>query len=245
MLVNRIFKVVLLLLAAAFVVFQSLTLEIHSAGTSALAFLLLNILYYKYTENKSKLFMGFLTLYTIAQFVGFISYFMPIDFDSPYGDFYYYFSNIFCITAYILLICSIIKKLDIRKIFAQLYIPIIILLVLDIFSLTIFSETTEHTLSKAENNFEYIYNAVVMILLSIALINYMYRNDNKSMLILIASIFIVFSEIIQFAYYYILQDNNLSFVYSFFLVLAFIFLYLQSQVQFEGPIPEYTDEIEA
>jgi hypothetical protein len=81
-----------------------------------------------------------------------------------------------------------------------------------------------------------------MILLSVALINYMYRNDNKSMLFLIASIFIVFSEIIQLAYYYILPDNNLSFVYSLFFIIAMLFFYLQSQQEFTGPIPEYADE---
>ena len=83
-----------------------------------------------------------------------------------------------------------------------------------------------------------------MTLLSVALINYMYRNDNKSMLLLLASIFTVFSEIIQLAYYYILEDTNLSFTYSFFMVGAFLFFYLQSQLEFTGPIPEYTDEVE-
>jgi hypothetical protein len=78
--------------------------------------------------------------------------------------------------------------------------------------------------------------------LSVGLINYMYRNDNKSMLFLIGSICIVFSEIIQLAYFYIIKSNDLGFIYSLFLVLAFVFFYLQSQLEFTGPEPEYTDE---
>ena len=76
---------------------------------------------------------------------------------------------------------------------------------------------------------------------SVALIDYMYRNDNKSMLFLLGSICIVFSEIIQLAYYYILEDKNLGFIYSFFLVVAFVFFYLQSQLKHTGPQPTYLD----
>ena len=56
------------------------------------------------------------------------------------------------------------------------------------------------------------------------------------------NICIVFSEIIQLAYYYILDDQNLGFIYSFFLVIAFVLLYVQSQLEFTGPEPAYSDE---
>ena len=61
------------------------------------------------------------------------------------------------------------------------------------------------------------------------------------MLFLLGSICVVFSEIIQLAYYYILNDKNLGFIYSFFLVVAFIFFYLQSQINHTGPQPSYLD----
>jgi hypothetical protein len=244
MLVNKILKVVLLLLGGIFIVLQSFALEVEGSAVSTAMLLLLSVLYYKFTENKSSLFFWFLIFFTTAQVISLSSYFLPSVKEGAI-NYSYYVTNSLYIIAYITLIYRILRKLDIKKVFVQLSIPIIILLVLDVFSLAIFSETTEHTLSSAENNLEYIYNAVVMALLSVALINYMYRNDNKSMLFLLASIFIVFSEIIQFAYYYILEDNNLGLIYSFFLVVAFVFYYLQSQLEFTGPIPEYTDELEA
>jgi hypothetical protein len=127
-------------------------------------------------------------------------------------------------------------------VFLQLPVPIIILIVLDVFCVTLVTDTAEHQLTFYEYALEFVYNTIIMILLSVALINYMYRNDTKSMLFLVASIFIVFSEIIQLAYYYILDDNNLGFVYSLFFVVAFVFFYLQSQKEFTGPIREYIDE---
>ena len=158
-------------------------------------------------------------------------------------DLFYYTANILYIISYIFLILRITSELDFKKVFTELTIPLIILVSLDVFCVVLVTDTTKGALDISQYILEFIYNAVIMALLSVALINYMYRNDNKSMLILIGSICIVFSEIIQLAYYYILEDDrSLGFIYSFFLVVAFIFFYLQSQVQFTGPIPEYADE---
>jgi hypothetical protein len=146
------------------------------------------------------------------------------------------------ILAYTFLVLKILNGLEIKKVFVQLPVPIIILIILDVFCVTLVTDTAEHELTFYEYSLEFTYNTIIMILLSVALINYLYRNDTKSMLFLIASIFIVFSEIIQLAYYYILDDNNLSFVYSLFFVIALVFFYLQSQKEFTGPIQEYVDE---
>jgi hypothetical protein len=118
----------------------------------------------------------------------------------------------------------------------------VILFVLDVFCVVIVSATTENILSFYEYTLEFLYNAVIMTLLSVALLQYMYRNDNKSMLFLVGSIFVVFSEIIQLAYFYILDNSDLSFIYALFMVLGLTFFYLQSQVEFTGPVEAYSDE---
>ncbi|WP_296385933.1 hypothetical protein [Winogradskyella sp.] len=170
------------------------------------------------------------------------AYYGPqIEYGEP--DYYYYGANLLYIVSYMFLIFKILRGLDLKAVFSELSIPILILVVLDVFCVSIVSATTENVFSFYEYALEYGYNAVIMILLSVTLINYMYRNDNKSMLFLVGAICIVFSEIIQLSYYYILENNNdLGFIYSFFLVVAFVFLYLQSQLEFTGPEPEYTDE---
>jgi hypothetical protein len=112
-------------------------------------------------------------------------------------------------------------------------IHLIILLALDVFCVITVTDTTKSILSTAEYTLEFSYNAVIMLLLTITLINYIYREDKKSMNLLIGSIFIVFSEVIQLAYFYISAINILNVICSLFLVIAFIFFYLQSRLIYQ------------
>jgi len=241
MLVNRILKAVLLLLGVTFVILQGSAFEVEGAAVSSAMLVLLTLLYCKWTENKTKHFFWFIVTFTVAHVLSYASYYV-IEFREDQTDYFYYGANLLYILAYIFLIIGILWGLELKKVFSELSITIFILIILDIFCVYIVSGTTENVLGIYEYSLEFFYNAVVMALLSVGLINYMYRNDNKSMLFLIGSICIVFSEIIQLAYFYILTSNDLGFIYSLFLVLAFVFLYLQSQQEFTGPESEYTDE---
>ncbi|MBV7270219.1 hypothetical protein [Winogradskyella luteola] len=240
---NKILKVVLLLLGGLFIVLQGFAFEAEGSAISALMLVLLTFLYCRWTVNKTKYFFWFLVFFTIAQLVSFYANYIP-ELKNEEIDYVYYIANIFYIISYSFLTIKIVMDLNLKKVFSELSIPIIILVVLDIFCVTLVTDTTQSVLSYEEYILEFVYNAVIMLLLSVALINYMYRNDKKSMLFLIGSICIVFSEIIQLTYFYILDDNNLGFIYSFLLVMAFLFFYLQSQLDFTGPEPEpvYKDE---
>jgi len=241
MLMNRIIKVGLLLLGGIFIVLQGLALELQGAAVSALMLVLLTILYCKWTSVKSGLFFWFLVIFTIAHLLSYSAWYAPTV-EKGAVDYFYYGANILYIISYVFLIAKIAISIRIKEVFKELSIPILILFVLDVFCVILVTDTTKGELSMYEYILEFIYNAVIMALLSVALIDYMYRNDNKSMLFLLGSICIVFSEIIQLAYFYILKnDKNLGFIYSFFLVVAFLFFYLQSQVQFTGPEPTYLD----
>lgn len=240
MLVKKIIKVVLLLLAVLYIFLQSLALELEGSVLSAVILVLLTCLYVGWTKHKSKLFLGFLVFFSTAQILSIAAYFIPeVGLDQV--DTMYFGINVIYIMAYTFLIIKIIRQFNLRKVFQQLTVPIIILVILDVFCVTLISGTTEGIFNYYEYVLEFTYNAVVMILLSLALIDYMYRNSNKSMLFLIGSIFIVFSEIIQLAYYYILPDDNLGFVYSLFFIVAFIFLYQQSQSKVTEPVKAYSD----
>lgn len=241
MLVNKILKVVLLLLAVAFIVLQGFAVEVHGAALSAISLVLLTFLYLKWTTNQSQYFLLFLVVFTLGDIIGAIAHYRLTVFSGGY-DYLYYIANTLYMLSYIFLIIKILKGFNFRKVFYELSIPIIVLIILDVFCVTLVTATAENEFTYYQYILEFTYNTVIMVLLSVALINYMYRNDKKSMLFLIGSIFIVFSEIIQLAYYYVLEDNNLSLIYSIFLVLAFLFFYLQSQIAFTGPVPEYSDE---
>ena len=241
MFVNKILKAILLLLGGAYVVLQGLAYEFEGAAVSSVGLILLTLLYCKWTENKANLFFWFLIAFTSAHVLSFISYLTP-PIEENQVDYYYYGANALYIIYYVFLIIRILRGLNFKRVFSELAMPILILIVLDVFCVILVTDTAESELSVYEYALEFTYNAVIMALLSAALINYMYRNDGKSMMILIASICIVFSEIIQLAYYYILDDKTLVFIFSFFLVIAFLFFYLQSQQVFSGPEPAYTDE---
>lgn len=241
MYVKKILKVVLLLLSGFFILFRGLALDIKGAALSAVLLILLTWLYVGWTKHKSKLFLLFLLLFTLAQLINFVGWLAP-ELEEGKIDYFYYATNTFYILSYAVLIVKMLRQLNFKKVFKELTIPIVILVVLDIFCVTLISDTV-NSLSYYEYILEYTYNAVIMILLSFALINYMYRNNKKSMLFFLGSIFIVFSEIIQLAYYYILSDDNLAYVYSSFLVVAFIFYYMQSQHVVTEPIPAYVDEL--
>lgn len=241
MLVNKILKIVLLLLGGTYIVLQGFAFEQEGALITAVMLILLTWLFVGWTKDKSIFFLLFLLAYTMSQSLSCLSWYAPAIKPGEI-DYYYYTVNILNVIAYLLLIIKVFRSLNFKKVFSELTIPIIILVVLDIFCVLLITDTAENALSYYEYGLEFIYNAVVMVLLSIALIDYMYRNNNKSMLFLIGSIFILFSEIIQLAYYYILPEDELGFVYAFFLVLGFIFFYMQSQLQVSEPIAVYSDE---
>ncbi|WP_299111109.1 hypothetical protein [uncultured Winogradskyella sp.] len=241
MLVNKIFKVVLLLLGGIYILLQGFAKEVEAAVLSAVILLLLTWFYSNKSVYRSKFFTSFLVVFTIAQVLSAIAWFTPKIMENE-TDYLYYITNILFVISYVLLIIKTISQLNLKVVFSELTVPIIVLIVLDVFCVSLISGTTEGSFSYYQNILEYTYNAVVMALLSFALVDYMYRNNSKSMLFLLGTIFMAFSEIIQLAYFYILSDDSLSFVYAFFLVMAFFFLYAQSQYKVTEPIAAYEDE---
>lgn len=173
----------------------------------------------------------FLITFTVADVFNFLSW--QISPDSFMADYSYYIINAMYILSYSFLIVQILKTLDIKQVVTKLPVHIIILLVLDISCVIVVTNTTKPELQFGEYLLEFVYNTVIMALLSVALINYIYKDDKKSMNFLVGSIFIVFSEVIQLAYFYVSEVNILNVLCSIFLVLAFVFFYLQAKISHE------------
>ena len=72
-----------------------------------------------------------------------------------------------------------------------------------------------------------------MLLLTVTLVNYISKDAKKAMNLLLGSLCIVFSEVIQVAYFYVSDINILGVVYSILLIIAFFFFYLQSSMAYE------------
>lgn len=236
---NRIIvlKSVLILLSVAFITVQVMGLELYGAGIKAFTLTGLTVLYFLAVKERSNFFIAFLLFFTSGAILDFMAW-LDLDFKTVKNHHYYYTVNSLYILAYLFLIFKVLYLVNLKKMILKLPIHIIILVVLDVFSVIVITETTEKILNPTEYILEFVYNAVVMALLSVALLNYIYRDDVKSMNLLLASILIVFSEVIQLTYFYIESDNTLNIICSVLLVIAFIFFYIHSTLKNSVPIME-------
>ncbi len=124
MLVNRILKVVLLLLGGSFVVLEGFAFEVEAAAVSAATLILLTVLYCKSTENKTTYFFCFLVTFTLAHVLSYVSYYL-VDMREGGTDYVYYIANLLYILAYVFLIVKIIIDLELKKVFSELSIIVL------------------------------------------------------------------------------------------------------------------------
>ncbi len=238
-----VLKSLLVVLAIAFIVVQVMGMEFYGAGIKAVLLIGLTALYHMSVEQKSIYFKLFLLFFTTGAILDFVAW-LELTTTLFNNKVYYYVINSLFIFAYLLLIIKVLRGLDLKILVRKLPFHIIILVVLDVFSVIVISETTEKVLNPTEYLLEFVYNSVVMALLSVALLNYIYRDDIKSMNLLIGSILIFFSEVIQLAYFYIESSNTLNIMCSVLLVGAFLFFYIHSTLKNSEPIMSpYSDDL--
>lgn len=230
---SQLLKVILIAICVLFLGLQVMHLEYQAAGSRVLLVSLLTIFYCIKVPRKNLFFFLFLLCFTLAEIINFTSWIVDTDYAATV-DYFYYGANTLYILSYIFLIVRVILDMNIKKVLSKFWIHLIVLIILDVFCVITVSGTTEKLLSKSEYTLEFFYNTVIMVLLTVAMINYISKNSQKSMNLLLGAIFIFFSEVIQLAYFYISDINILNVMCSLFLVLAFLFLYLQARIPIEA-----------
>ncbi len=184
--------------------------------------------------------------YSIGEISSLFSYYA--QYSNFMNDLLYYGGNILFITAYVFLILEILKPMNIKKIFNRFTTYILIFAALDIYSIILVTDIAIKS-ELLSGFFDYlteiVYNTVIMLLLTITLINYISSHTKKAMNLLLGALCIVFSEVIQVAYYYVSDQNILSIAYSVLLVLAFTFFYIQTNLSYaESEVYEAMEELE-
>jgi hypothetical protein len=149
------------------------------------------------------------------------------------GESEYYTGNLLYIASYLCLIGQILKSINLKYLFHNFRIHLIVLLALNVYVVYVLLKIQDPYIMGPEFLVEFIYNVVTLFLLSIALLNYFCKDDRKSLLLFLGSLCIVFSEVIQIAYFYISSKNLLNVTYSILLILAFYFFYYQSTLENE------------
>ena len=228
---RKVLSVFVVASSVLFIVLQTLGQEYHAFVVKALAMVILLILYTVSVGEKNVFFLLFIITYTVADIYNVLTYnIFPAK--GVTIDVHYLVGNSLYILSYIFLILKVSALIDFKGIFVKFPYQLTLLFALDIFVVWVLTDLVRLTLGA---NYAYIiellYNLTIMILVSLSLINYMQNDTKKAMNLLLGCICIMFSEVIQIAYYYVSSLNNtLSIVYSVLLVLAFFFFFKQSQL---------------
>lgn len=194
----------------------------------ALIIPLVTLLYFINIKKKSVYFSGFLVLYSISELLTLVSPYISIDID-------YFLGNTLYITAYVLLIYEILKSMNFGYVLKNYSVHLVVLTALSAYIVSVLLKITSPYITGKEFVIEFIYNLITLILLSVSLINFLYRDSKKSLLMFFGSLCIVFSEMIQIAYYYIytnlLMAEILNLSYTALLLASFCFFYSQAKLE--------------
>lgn len=187
---------------------------------------------FRYKDSKSYFFL-FLLFFSIAEILGGVIYLDPDN--VVLDNFQYYTGNLCLISAYIFLILEIYKTIKLNVVLKKYPIHLLVLLALDIYCVVLVSRVSINS-GFMENNIEciieVIYNSCIMLLLTVSLLNYLHNDSNKSMSLLIASLCLLFSEVIQVAFYYVKYMSLLEIVSSILLIIAFTIFFNQARLKY-------------
>lgn len=197
----------------------------------ALIIPLVTLLYFLNIKNKSVYFSGFLVLYSVSELLTLIKPYLSINID-------YFIGNALYISAYILLIYEILKSMSFGYVLKNYAVHLVVLTALSAYMVSVLLKITAPYITGKEFVIEFIYNLITLILLSVSLINFLYRDSKKALFMFFGSLCIVFSEMIQIAYFYIstnlLMTVVLNLSYTALLVTSFCFFYSQAKLERSG-----------
>lgn len=235
----------LVILSIVFIGLQLMEHKVFASFVRALIMIILVITYGIKRENINSYFFMFLSTFALADVIGLLYWYTTLESEKSF-DYVYFICNSLYILSYLFLIIKVLKSIDIKDVIIKLPAHIVILVVLDIFCVTIVTDTAKGELRMYQYIMEFLYNIVIMSLLTLSVINYIYKVGKKAMNLLVGSLFIVFSETIQLAYYYILEDNNLlNVLCSLFFIIAFFFFYVYSVLEETEEHNLFKEHIEA
>lgn len=218
-------------LCISFALFQFKEEYFISSISKSLIVPLFTLLYLINVKRKSTYFTWFLMLFSFSELSAFLQYFLESD---QAFDIYYIIGNSIYIVAYILLLLEVVKGLDLKSVVKNYKLYLIILGLLNVYIVYVLLSIVNPVLNNGNLIFiELIYNIVMLMLLAFSLIAYFYKDNKKALLFFLGTLCIVFSEFIQIAYFYIVDQDILNFTSTLLFVLAFCFYYFHSRMENE------------
>lgn len=223
-------KALLILALFLFVLSVSFQYSDESAIATALKSVILPVvtLFYFITVKKKSLFFTlFLLLFSTSELMVFIRPYVSYNVD-------YFLGNSLYILAYGFLIIEISKSISLYHVLRHYKIHLLVLTILNIYIIHVLQVIVDPFVAKSNEYYvELIYNIVMLLLLSVALLNYFYKDNVKALYLFIGALCIVFAEVIWVAYTYISERHLLNIVSTSLYVLAYYFFYKQSKIEQE------------
>ncbi len=198
-------------------------------------------LFYLFNVKKKPLFFTlFLVFFSTSELLLIIFSIVGYEYINKMFD--YFLGNTLYILAYSFLVLDISKNLSFKKLLKDYKITMVVLVVLSIYVSYKLLEIVKPSLLDYQYSVEIIYNLVMLLVLSMALLNYSNKNSKKAFYLLIGALCIVFSEVMNIAFMYVSSQKLLRFFNVTLLLIEGWFFYQQSLLNYKKTKSLYDDE---
>lgn len=225
MLKSKILEGLVILIYILFVLFQFTGHDDWAYYCSSLILPVITITYFIKVKNRSLFFTLFLVLFSVSDLLVFVedfSIFKKID---------YYLGNVLYILAYTCLLIEICKSINFKNLFKHYIIHSVVLSVLSIYIVYFLQSIVKPFVSVNDEYYvELIYNIVLLLLLSTALLSYFCKDNVKSLYLFLGVLSVVFAEVMWVAYNYVAERNLLNLLSTTLYLVGFYFFYKQSKL---------------
>lgn len=241
---NRLIKPTLLLLSAIYIVLLYFDDFQSAFSVKSLALFGLLILFYKTVRNRRLWFGMFLLFFSLAELFNLLGVSLEnFDVSRTTGMIVYYVVNVLFIVSFIFLIVRILKALSLFGIIKSHGLHLVILIAMNVFCVYSVMEIIGPSINPQDILLIYIYYTTLMTLMTVAFLNFLQHSDKKAFFMLVGSLFLVLSEVVQITYFHILENKFLTVLWSVFSVFAFVFFYLQATMVRSPKFKTYDEHI--
>ncbi|OBQ56531.1 hypothetical protein JJL45_13040 [Tamlana sp. s12] len=223
----RVLGVFIALVYSLFIYLQIKDNDVVANYLEALLVPLVALGYLIFEKKKTVYFSLFILLYAVSDLLDFI-----VDYINY--DVYYYVGNILYMFGYSFLMLEILKSTDFNYLKKRFKIHLVVLFGLSVYLIYVLQDIVSPFVEFTNKYYiEIVYNALLVALLSLALLNYIHKENKKALFLFLGVILIVFSEFIWVADNYIVKKNLLTIISSTLALGAFFCFYKQVQYSVE------------
>ncbi|WP_292948551.1 hypothetical protein [Olleya sp. UBA1516] len=187
-------------------------------------------LYYSQTKQTNHYFGFFLIGFSLVEILKIVFY--------GNDTMAYYVANYLVIATYTSLIIFLVKDFNIKLLLKEFKLHIIVLLIFNAYIIYVLNQMIMQDAKLAVYSLDFIievtYNVLILLVLSLSLIHYLYHETKQGLLLFLASVCIVFSEMVQVAYLFISSAYLLQMVYTALIGVGFYFLYVYIKIKYKS-----------